>query len=50
MKWGLHSAHMGLKGFFNLNLHRNTYIKMQYVLNNTECEYLDIITVDSVVA
>lgn len=50
MKWGSHPAHMGLKGFFHLNLQRNTYIKMQYVLNNTEFEYLDIITVDSVVA
>lgn len=41
---------MGLKGFFHLYLQRNTHIKKQYMLINTEFEYLDVVTVDSVVA
>lgn len=49
MKWGSYPAHTGLKGFFDLYLQINTRIKMQYMLNNTELEYLDIVTVDSVV-
>lgn len=49
MKWSSCPAHTGLKGFFHLYLQINTGIKMQYMLINAELEYLDIVTVDSVV-